>query len=693
MSTSQQQEQPKPDSDLWVQTELEWVWLLAERQLRLLREDSLRPGPDDPGGAVLTRLISARHARDGLAPTSDAEFAEAIASTRDLLRVLRAETRFGRLTSALELSELEADLLMIAFAPHIDPGLDTLLRDLQGDHARRGVDIALVADLLGVSRSDRLRLLSVLDPSGSLVRFGLLRASQQGSGSALHQPLQPEFDAIALLMKQDGLSSGLERMASVVCGKPTYDELILATSERKRIEEVGRATSRLLKSESPPWIVLWGARGSGKRDIASRIAAGASASLLALDTSAVTGGDGDMALRRAQRDALAIGAVLYIGPIADELLDNRGIALTRRLHGYPGPIVFGVEANESPRFSAPCPIHEIEMRPLDAESRASLWQRAVGVQSADLDLPAMARKFALTPGEIIEVGREARVVDGDHVVASTLRRGIDRLLRNELSNLATRASTLASWNDLVLPDEQLGRARELIDRRRLADTVFHLWKMGERVGYGRGTIALFSGPPGTGKTMLAEVIAGELGLDLYRVDLSQVVSKWVGETEKQLARIFELAERAHAVLLFDEADSLLAKRTKVETSNDRHGNLAVNYLLQRLESYEGVAILTTNRAKSLDDAVNRRLTMHLRLEIPEEDERKKLWRTFVPPSLPTSDDLDLDRLARDHELAGGSIKNIAVRAAFYAASGKGTVDMALMKRALRVEMQDMGRLA
>src|SRR6185436_1682429 len=208
----------------------------------------------------------------------------------------------------------------------------------------------------------------------------------------------------------------------------------------------------------------------------------------------------------------------------------------------------------------------------------------------------------------------------------------------------------------------------------------------------KGMIALFSGPPGTGKTMLAGLIAKELDLDMYQVDLAQVVSKWVGETEKQLAKVFDQAERAHAVLLFDEADSLFAKRTEVKSSNDRYGNLAVNYLLQRLEAYSGVAILTTNKEAALDEALRRRLSLHLHLDVPKPPERERLWLSMMPSKAPSARNLNFKALAKEYEITGGYIKNIVLRAAFLAASEGVPINMGLLRRAAALEMEDMGRL-
>lgn len=244
---------------------------------------------------------------------------------------------------------------------------------------------------------------------------------------------------------------------------------------------------------------------------------------------------------------------------------------------------------------------------------------------------------------------------------------------------------------VLAPDER-ARVEELIARRAYAAQVYGDWGFGQRVERGRGAIALFSGPPGTGKTMLAGLIAKSLGLELYQVDVAQIQSRWVGETEKQLGRLFDLAERAHAVLLFDEADSLLSKRTDAESSNDRYANANVNYLLQRLEAYTGVAVLTTNKHAALDDALRRRLTLHLRLDLPEVAERARLWRSFLPATAPRDADLDLDALAHDFRLTGGYIKNIVVRAAFLAARSQRAISTALLRRAATLELEDLGRV-
>jgi SpoVK/Ycf46/Vps4 family AAA+-type ATPase len=269
---------------------------------------------------------------------------------------------------------------------------------------------------------------------------------------------------------------------------------------------------------------------------------------------------------------------------------------------------------------------------------------------------------------------------------------MERRLRNELGTIATRLEVTTSWDDVVLPVEAIDRVRELIARKRYEDRVYRQWGLDRRIEYGKGIIALFSGPPGTGKTLLAGLIARELGFELYQVDLSQIFSRWLGETEKALAKVFDQAERAHAVLLFDEADALFAKRTEVEDSRDRYANVAVNYLLQRLERYSGVAVLTTNKDSYLDEALRRRLSLHLMLEEPEVPERLRLWQKHLPERVPGADTVDVGAIASEYVLTGGYIKNVAVRATFLAAAEGSELSTEQVRRAAVLELEDMGRV-
>jgi SpoVK/Ycf46/Vps4 family AAA+-type ATPase len=274
---------------------------------------------------------------------------------------------------------------------------------------------------------------------------------------------------------------------------------------------------------------------------------------------------------------------------------------------------------------------------------------------------------------------------------------LDELARqhvaNRMTHIATPVKRLAEWENVALADDILDSIRELIGRAAHRKTVLDDWGFDAKLATSRGLTALFYGPPGTGKTLVAGLIARELGLELYRVDLSRIVSKWVGETEKNLGELFDAAEDGQCVLLFDEADSLFAKRTEVKSSNDRYANLEVNYLLQRLDSFEGIAILTTNLDGSIDPAFKRRLSMRLQFPFPDEDMRKRLWVAHIPHDTPTARDFNFDELARKFPLSGGYIRNSALRAAYLAAQERQPLSHHHFLRAISLEYRELGKLA
>jgi SpoVK/Ycf46/Vps4 family AAA+-type ATPase len=265
-------------------------------------------------------------------------------------------------------------------------------------------------------------------------------------------------------------------------------------------------------------------------------------------------------------------------------------------------------------------------------------------------------------------------------------------LDDRLGNFAKRVNVTQTWDDLVLPQDQLDAVTELVARIRQRRTVYEQWGFAAKVGKGLGVSALFSGPPGTGKTMVAALIARELGLELYQVDMGKVVSKWIGETERNLGELFDAAEAGHAILLFDEADSLFGKRTEVKSSNDRYANLETNYLLQRLESFTGICVLTSNHEANIDPAFQRRLSLHLRFEVPDIDERAQLWRAMLPSAAPVEALLDFTRLAKRFAMTGGYIRNAALRAAFLAADEGSSITAAHLERAAQLEYEGMGKI-
>jgi len=328
-----------------------------------------------------------------------------------------------------------------------------------------------------------------------------------------------------------------------------------------------------------------------------------------------------------------------------------------------------------------------------------LWHRALppGIpRAADLHPERLVRRYHLTPGDIGEAASAAVVAamrQGSPVTLQHMTEAVRGRLRHRLKDIADVVETTVEWDDIVLREDIVDRIIELLSVVQYEKVVMDQWGFSQRFSYGRGLSALFSGPPGTGKTMIAGLIAKELGLELFRVDLSRIVSKWVGETEKNLATAFDEAKNARAILLFDEADALFGKRTEVRSSNDRYANLETNYLLQRIEVFEGIVLLTTNRETSIDEAFRRRLKFRIEFPTPDAHEREQLWRSMIPDVAPLGADVDFGALAERFQMTGGYIKNAAMRAAYLAAtSDRKVISQGLLEKAAALEWEEMGKL-
>lgn len=340
----------------------------------------------------------------------------------------------------------------------------------------------------------------------------------------------------------------------------------------------------------------------------------------------------------------------------------------------------------------------------------ALWRHELAVQNTtvpEVPLQQLANRYTLTASGIHEAAQRAafehkiRKGSGGGRRGANAKRGlgvreIERSVRQQIEHslgmLAEPFSTSLTWDDIVLDDETIERLKEMTDFGRHVRKVHDEWGFSRIDSYGRGLTALFSGPPGTGKTLSAAIIARELGQELFMVDLSRMVDKYVGETEKNIGRIFDEAERSNVVLLFDEADSLFGKRTSVRSSNDRYANMEVNYILQRMEHFSGTSILTTNLPMDMDDALQRRLKFRLTFRMPDADAREQIWQVMMPKQAPLDSDIAWWILAEEFELAPGHIKNAVMRAAFRAAKEQVSISNKLLWDAAAVEYRELGYL-
>lgn len=399
----------------------------------------------------------------------------------------------------------------------------------------------------------------------------------------------------------------------------------------------------------------------------------------------------DLFIQLCEREAALNPGALLLECDDTEPTDAAGeAAIDRFIETIRCPLLISVL---EPRRSARCLVVTVPvLRPTSAEQR-QLWREALGPAASTLNgcVEKLVSQFSLSPGNIHAAASsvDLMTLESAEDPAAGLWDACRVQARPRMEGLAQRIEAAAVWDDLVLPERQKQLLRQITIHVRQRSKIYQSWGFDTKGSRGMGVSALFAGPSGTGKTMASEVLANELRLDLYRIDLSRVVSKYIGETEKNLRRVFDAAEDGAAILLFDEADALFGRRSEVKDSHDRYANIEVSYLLQRMETYRGLAILTTNRRDALDHAFMRRIRFAVEFPFPEVPQRMEIWRRVFPQQTPT-EGLRIDRLARLNA-AGGNIQNIALSAAFIAADAAEPVRMAHLLSAARSEFAKLER--
>jgi SpoVK/Ycf46/Vps4 family AAA+-type ATPase len=606
---------------------------------------------------------------------------------------------FVELALEFGLSDMASKVLAVAAAPTLRGEIARLYGVLANDEGRPICDRYLVELLLGGQDFHlRNQVAAELDADAPLVRYGLVRVLPMTGDQYLFAPITVESVLLARLRGDPYASGGASSIAVIRRADRSLEELAIPHDLKR---EMVLALAGPTAPERSVRLVLRGRPGSGRTTTLAALAARVGKPLTIIDAELLPRGRALAgALRAELRLALLRGAIPCVWAIelADRE-DGEGIEHVREaLRSHPGPVAF----RTSPEQRVPLDpgFLDFTLPSLAEGDRLAFWNGALARRQLETEGAAdLAARFRVGPGTIERVVSQvaARLSDEQREegvdVADVLGRAARQHIDVRLGKVATHVDRLARWEQVALPDDVLDSIREFIGRVKHRRTVYERWGFEGRMATSRGLVALFYGPPGTGKTMVAGLIARELGLDLYRVDLARITSKWIGETEKNLAEVFDAAEDGQALVLFDEADSLFAKRTEVKSSVDRYANLEVNYLLQRLDSFEGVAILTTNLEGSIDNAFKRRMTLRLAFPFPDEDMRVRLWAAHIPPEVPTAGDFDFAELARRFPMSGGYIRNSALRAAFLAAQEAVAMSQEHLTRAIQLEYRELGKLS
>jgi hypothetical protein len=608
------------------------------------------------------------------------------------------------------LSAFELEAVVICLAPELRRKYDRLYAYLQDDITRKRPSVDLVLELLCETEAECWSGRRLFCATAPLLRAGLLEQvddphSPSGS-SGLAQFLRLDPRVCHYLLGSNPLDARLVDLVRLFRPDGVPNPLAMEPSVPANV--LGLVEHYLAPGGTEPHklvVYLHGPYGAGKRDLALHTCRQLGCSLLSLDVELLMaqGAAAPGLLHLAFREGLLQQAVPYLeraealfGEAARPLLKALEVAIAE--YGWLVFLTSTAPWTLKDAFTG-CAFQPVALPVPDVPLRAAAWRRSLDgrVPGAGGWADQLAGQFRLTPGQIraaVERAENRRVMAPEPraLGLSDLATACRQVSHHKLGELAVKVEPHYGWDDIVLPADKVAHLREIADQVRHQYRVFGAWGFGKKLSHGKGLSALFTGPPGTGKTMAAEVLAHDLELDLYKVDLSGVVSKYVGETEKNLARIFEEAEASNAILFFDEADALFGKRTDISDAHDRYANIETSYLLQKMEAYEGVVILATNLRENMDDAFTRRIRFVVEFPFPDEASRLRIWQTHFPGEAPVSKEIDYGYLARELPVAGGNIKNIVLNSAFLAASDGGVIEMGHVLHGVRREFEKMGKL-
>ena len=642
---------------------------------------------------------------------------------------------FYHLASVFHLNFFELDTLLICLAPLLDVKYEKLYSYLQDDVTKKFPAVNFILDILCSSSkpAERIDAQSFFLDQSPLFRYGLVKFI--GGGDHQSEPLISRClkldDRIAnFLLGFNVMDAELSSYARIINPAADWASLVMEDELKEQLirmsgdylADVGK-NSRESKEElaEPTRLVFYlkGPYGVGKKSAAEAFCYHLQLPLLIVDTPALfrftknSVSQFENALKQLFRETLLHTAAIYIEGFDRLVSDDDGVGRDVLQEGFHQELIvraveeFSIitflsgEKQWHPRgrfrgqrfvlleFSVPT-------YPL----RRRLWEQYLKL-SGEIDIDGIAGKFHFTAGQIRDAAVEARNLaamrrstgnDNNGITMEDLYRGCRSQSNRKLSEMALKVEPHYTWSDIVLPADELRQLKEIRNCVKYRHVVYSDWGFDKKLSLGKGLNVLFSGPSGTGKTMAAEVIANELRLDLYKIDLSCVVSKYIGETEKNLAGIFREAKTANAILFFDEADALFGKRSEVKDSHDRYANIEIGFLLQRMEEYEGVVILATNMKKNMDEAFVRRMHFTVDFPFPDENSRLRIWQHIFPGETPLAKGIDFEYFSKSFNISGGNIKNIALAAAFYAADDGMAVTMEHMVQGCKREFQKMGKL-
>lgn len=613
------------------------------------------------------------------------------------------ELRLEWLADRFALTSVDKGILLLCLLPELDLKYERFFGYIQDDVTRKRPTVALAFDLLCTSFEGKLAGRQSFSQDAPLIKYQFI--SLHDDTTSKHAPLLAKSlkldDRIRdYLLGFDEIDANLLPFVQKIAPQRRLEDIILAENIRARLVHLADAH----KDKSHLIWYFYGPEGTGKRSTAEALCHRLGTDLLIADVKLMSQVSipFETATRLLCREAMLQDAIIYWRDF-DTLLDDDfslqlrtamvEIEQNPSLVFLSGGSVWDARHSWGSKLFIP-----VEFPIPDYGQRQQLWLIFLDGQAnaAESAVGALASKFRLSGGQILEAASLARNLalwrDDGSLTGEDLYRACRQVSNQKLIQLARKVKPRYIWADIVLPKDQLEQLRGICNYVKYHQVVYGEWGFEHKLSLGKGLNVLFAGPSGTGKTMAAEIMANELRLDLYKVDLATVVSKYIGETEKNLDKIFKEAQDSNSILFFDEADAIFGKRSEVRDSHDRYANIEIAYLLQKMEEYQGVVILATNLSKSLDEAFARRMHFSLEFPFPEQEDRYRIWQKAFPESAPLAKDIDLAFMAQQFKITGGNIKNIALSAAFLAVEDSGMVTMEHLIRATKREYQKMGKL-
>ena len=577
------------------------------------------------------------------------------------------------LCDVFKLTPFERDILLLCAGTELDSRFSALCAAMQQDLSKPYPTFSLALSALADAHW------SAISPARPLRYWRLIEI---GSGTIATQlPLRIDERILHYLTGTSYLDT---RLAGYV--RPVMSNAELPRSHDELAQQIAKIWSQPQGGWQLPVIQLCGNEISSMNNIAVNSCARLGMNLYTLPDHAIPSNpfESESLGRLWQREGVLSSSALLLDCNDLDAEPGQNAAIYRWIENSDFPLI--VSGRER-RLTGLKHVISFNVRKPTTTEQYQLWQKALGPAATQLNghVETLVSHFSLDARTIASI--TAEVLQKQTADSEELGRVLWQVCSNHahprLGELAQQIQPMASWNDLVLAEAQIHTLQDIARQIRQRLKVYEIWGFASKSARGLGISALFAGVSGTGKTMSAEVLANEIGVELYRIDLSQVVSKYIGETEKNLRKVFDAAEESSAILLFDEADALFGKRSEVKDSHDRYANIEISYLLQRMEAYRGLAILTTNMKETLDQAFLRRIRFVIQFPFPEANQRAEIWKRIFPPQTPT-EGLDVNRLARLN-ITGGNIRNIALYAAFLAADSNEPVRMDHLLRAVRVE--------